>query len=69
MTFEEVLDQAMAPLQWRGRVPYRTLKRQFQLDSAALELCQPVGEMPTCKRSGRCWTRWRDEIPCALQEG
>ena len=37
MAFEEVLDQAIALLQRRGRVTYRTLKRQFQLDDAALE--------------------------------
>ena len=37
MTFEEILDQAIALLQRRGRVTYRTLKRQFQLDDAALE--------------------------------
>jgi class 3 adenylate cyclase len=37
MTFEEILDQAVAMLQRRGRVTYRTLKRQFQLDDAALE--------------------------------
>src|SRR4029453_3125927 len=37
MTFEEILDHAMAMLQRRGRVTYRTLKRQFQLDDAALE--------------------------------
>src|SRR5215475_1343863 len=37
MTFEEVLDQAIALLQRRGRLTYRTLKRQFQLDDAALE--------------------------------
>ena len=37
MTFEEILDQAMAMLQRRGRLTYRTLKRQFQLDDAALE--------------------------------
>ena len=37
MTFEEILDHAMAMLQRRGRVTYRTLKRQFQLDEAALE--------------------------------
>src|SRR3989454_5962397 len=37
MTFEEVLDQAIALLQRRGRVTYRTLKRQFQLDDTALE--------------------------------
>jgi class 3 adenylate cyclase/tetratricopeptide (TPR) repeat protein len=37
MTFEELLDQALAMLQRRGRVTYRTLKRQFQLDDDALE--------------------------------
>ena len=36
MTFEEILDQAMALLQRRGRVTYRTLQRQFQLDEDAL---------------------------------
>ena len=36
MTFEEVLDQASAMLQRRGRVTYRTLQRQFQLDDNAL---------------------------------
>ena len=37
MTFEEILDQAIAMLQRRGRLTYSTLKRQFQLDDAALE--------------------------------
>src|SRR5262245_63541863 len=37
MTFEEVLDQAIAMLQRRSRVTYRTLKRQFQLDDEALD--------------------------------
>jgi len=37
MTFEEILDQAMAMLQRRGRLTYSTLKRQFQLDDATLE--------------------------------
>src|SRR6266853_2730750 len=32
MTFEELLDQAMALLQRRGRLTYRALKRQFDLD-------------------------------------
>src|SRR5438067_5702034 len=36
MTFEEILDQAIAMLQRRGRLPYGTLQRQFQLDDAAL---------------------------------
>jgi predicted ATPase/class 3 adenylate cyclase len=37
MTFEEILDNAIAMLQRRGRLTYGTLKRQFQLDDAALE--------------------------------
>src|SRR5215468_3102523 len=37
MTFEEILAQAIAMLQRRGRLTYSTLKRQFQLDDAALE--------------------------------
>src|SRR5262245_22502809 len=37
MTFEEILDQAIAMLQRRGRVSYRALKRQFDLDEAYVE--------------------------------
>jgi hypothetical protein len=37
MTFEEILDQAIAMLQRRGRLTYGTLKRQFQLDDAVLD--------------------------------
>jgi hypothetical protein len=37
MNFEEILDQAIAMLQRRGRLTYGTLKRQFGLDDAALK--------------------------------
>ncbi|MEE8304808.1 MAG: adenylate/guanylate cyclase domain-containing protein, partial [Candidatus Tectomicrobia bacterium] len=37
MTFDEILDQAIEILQRRGRLTYRTLKRQFQLDDETLE--------------------------------
>jgi class 3 adenylate cyclase len=37
MTFEEILDHAIAMLQRRGRLTYRMLKRQFQLEDDALE--------------------------------
>jgi class 3 adenylate cyclase/tetratricopeptide (TPR) repeat protein len=37
VSFEEIVDQALAMLQRRGRVAYRTLKRQFNLDDDALE--------------------------------
>ena len=36
MTFEEILDHAMAMLQRRGRVTYNALKLQFQLDDDQL---------------------------------
>jgi len=36
MTFEEILDQALAMVQRRGRVTYRTLKFQFALDDEQL---------------------------------
>src|SRR6266487_4131651 len=37
MTFEEILDQAIAMLQRRGRVSYRTLTLQFHLNEESLE--------------------------------
>jgi hypothetical protein len=37
MTFDEVLDHVLEMLQRRGRVSYRALKRQFDLDDAYLE--------------------------------
>jgi class 3 adenylate cyclase/predicted ATPase len=37
MTFEEILDQVLDMLQRRGRVSYRALKRQFNLDDDYLE--------------------------------
>ena len=37
MTFEEMLDQALAMLQRRGRVTYRALTLQFSLDDDHLE--------------------------------
>ena len=37
MDFVTVVDQVSALLRQRGRVAYRTLKRQFQLDDEAIE--------------------------------
>jgi class 3 adenylate cyclase len=37
MTFEEILDNAIAMLQRRGRLTYRTLKLNFHLDDEHLE--------------------------------
>jgi hypothetical protein len=38
MPFEDILDQAIAMLQRRGRVTYRALKRQFNLAPAIWRL-------------------------------
>jgi class 3 adenylate cyclase len=60
MTFDDILEQAIAILQRRGRVTYRTLKRQFDLDDDALEdlkdellFSQPVVDEA---RRGLLWT-------------
>ena len=37
MTFEEILDHTLDMLRRRGRVSYRALKRQFELDDAYLD--------------------------------
>ncbi|MEE8300989.1 MAG: hypothetical protein V3S24_00990, partial [Candidatus Tectomicrobia bacterium] len=37
MTFEEIVDQAIDMVRRRGRVTYRMLKRQFDLDDEALD--------------------------------
>ena len=37
MTFDDLLDQAIVLLQRRGRLTYRTLKRQFHLDDDVLD--------------------------------
>jgi hypothetical protein len=39
VTFEELLNQALAMLQRQGRVSYRALKRQFSLDDAYIGSC------------------------------
>ena len=71
MTFAEVLDQAIALLQRRGRLTYRTLKRQFQLDDAALE--DLTVELITGQRlaidEGGAVLVWRGDLcrlPCRL---
>ena len=37
MDFDQILDQAIEMLQRRGRLTYRSLKRQFQLDAETLD--------------------------------
>ena len=38
MNFDDILDQAIEILQRRGRLTYRTLKVQFNLDDDLLEV-------------------------------
>src|SRR5919199_5457024 len=68
MTFEEVLDQAMAMLQRRGRLTYRTLKLHFQLDDEHLEALKDeliYGQRLAADEDGRVlvWTGGADVPP------
>ena len=70
MTFEEILDQALAMLQRRGRVTYRTLQRQFQLDDDALndlkeELLYAHPEVRDDAGRGLVWTSDTGTTPSA----
>ena len=67
MTFEEIFDQAMAMLQRRGRLTYRTLQRQFHLDDDALNdlkdaLLYAHPEVHDDEGRGLVWTR----VPAAV---
>jgi class 3 adenylate cyclase/predicted ATPase len=68
MTFEEILDQAIAMLQRRGRVTYRLLKRQFQLDDDTLgdllaELRYAHREVLSEDEQGMVWTGGAAVLP------
>ena len=68
MTFEEILDQAIVMLQRRGRLTYRTLQRQFQLDDGALEDLKDeliYGQRLAADEDGRVlvWTGRTDVSP------
>src|SRR5574341_663483 len=68
MAFEEILDHAMAMLQRRGRLTYRTLQRQFQLDDAALEDLKDElihGQRVAADEDGRVlvWTGGAETLP------
>jgi class 3 adenylate cyclase len=68
MTFEEILDQAMALLQRRGRVTYRMLKVQFQLGDEQLEALKEelmYGQQLAVDEEGRVlvWTGDAAPIP------
>jgi hypothetical protein len=68
MTFEEILDQAIAMLQRRGRVTYRLLQRQFQLDDDTLgdllaELRYAHGDVISEDERGMVWTGGAAVLP------
>jgi class 3 adenylate cyclase/tetratricopeptide (TPR) repeat protein len=70
MTFEEILDQAIAMLQRRGRCTYRTLQRQFQLDDDALndlkdELLYAYPEVRDDAGRGLMWSSGTGTPPAA----
>jgi class 3 adenylate cyclase/tetratricopeptide (TPR) repeat protein len=70
MTFEEILDQAIAMLQRRGRMTYRTLQRQFALDEDALndlkdELLYAHPEVRDEAGRGLVWTGVPGTAPSA----
>jgi class 3 adenylate cyclase len=65
MPFEEVLDQAIAMLERRGRLTYRTLQLHFQLDDAHLEALKEeliYGQRLAVDEDGRVlvWTGGED---------
>jgi class 3 adenylate cyclase/tetratricopeptide (TPR) repeat protein len=70
MTFEEILDQAIAMLQRRGRMTYRTLQRQFALDEDALndlkdELLYAHPEIHDDAGRGLVWSGDASTVPPA----
>ena len=69
MNFEEIIDHAIAILQRRGRVTYRTLKRQFQLDDDALEDLKEeliYGQRLAVDEDGRVLVWMGEEEPLAV---
>jgi class 3 adenylate cyclase len=70
MTFEAILDHALAMLQRRGRVTYRALKIQFQLDDDQLEaltdeLLYAHPQVVNDAGRGLCWTGTPASVPPA----
>ena len=61
MTFEEMLDHALAMLQRRGRLTYHSLQRQFHLDDDAFNL---LGQLPRSllRLLQWCYGRWHERL-------
>ncbi len=65
MDFVAVVDQAIALLRQRGRLTYGTLKRQFQLDDAALDDLTDeliIGQRPRLFRRGFQKIWWKQGL-------
>ena len=59
MDFVAVIDEVIALLRQRGRMTYRTLQRQFQLDDAALDDLKDeliYGQRLAVDEDGRSWS-------------
>jgi class 3 adenylate cyclase/tetratricopeptide (TPR) repeat protein len=72
MSFEEILDQAIALLQRRGRVTYRMLKLQFQLDDdqlAALKETLIEAERLAYEEGGKILVWTGGSAPTAVPSG
>jgi hypothetical protein len=68
MSFEELLDQALALLRRRGRVTYRTLKLQFDLDDDHLDALKEellYSQSQVRDEDGRGLVRTGDTSPTA----
>src|SRR4029077_4078971 len=69
MNFYSVVDQAIALLRQRGRVTYRALKRQFDLDNDALEdLTEELiyGQRLAADEDGRVLV-WTGDMPMVTE--
>jgi hypothetical protein len=60
MDFYEVLDQVVALLRTRGRVTYRALKLQFQLDDEHLGRLRAYPNNPEALKAMRAQAKWRN---------
>ena len=59
MDFVAVIDEVIGLLRQRGRMIYRTLQRQFQLDDAALDDLKDeliYGQRLAVDEDGRSWS-------------
>src|SRR5215510_5927219 len=68
VTFDDILEQALEMLQRRGRVSYRALQVQFQLDDDLLKLLtDEIVEVHQLARDQEgkmlVWTRGTGEVP------